>query len=80
MNKRITAFLFVLMGGVRFGTGIAYADEVTDWNAIIVAAIVQAAVLDAVNAAARCEAPRGASAVTVGRREPSLDPRLRSGL
>ena len=83
--KRITMCLLVLLIGANLGTGIIWADEVTDWNVILfqaahtantnplvttrVAAIVQAAVFDAVNGIERrytpihvtADAPRGAS-------------------
>jgi len=63
--KRIIRFSLVLLIGANLGSGIIWADEVTDWNGILfqaahtantnplvttrVTAIVQAAVFDAVN-------------------------------
>ena len=83
--KRITTFSLCLIIGAGLGSGIIWADEVTDWNVnlflaahtantnplvtIRVAAIVQAAVFEAVNGIERrytpihvtADAPRGAS-------------------
>jgi len=85
MKKRMTAFSLVLLVGANLGSGMIWADEVTDWNVMMfqaahtanttplvtsrVAAMVQAAVFDAVNGIERrytpihvtADAPRGAS-------------------
>jgi hypothetical protein len=83
--KRITTLSLGLLIGANLGSGIIWEDEVTDWNVILfqaahtantnplvttrMAAIVQAAVFDAVNGIERrytpihltADAPRGAS-------------------
>jgi hypothetical protein len=71
--KRIIRFSLVLLIGANLGSGIIWADEVTDWNGILfqaahtantnplvttrVTAIVQAAVFDAVNGIERRYTP-----------------------
>ena len=73
MKKRINTLSLVLLIGTNTRSGIIWADEVTDWNVTLfqaahtantnplvttrVAAIVQAAVLDAVNGIERPYTP-----------------------